>query len=114
MLGASIIACHHDSRLGAWLQNDIPEINQIASELDNVPRVFAVDQLEKLETTPVLPPQEGRVIGMVKKDHSIACVNEVALCEIVHPLIAAHVPKVVQHIPKIATKGNDFSIKGSN
>lgn len=96
------------------LQENASKSNRLLQELDNVPRVFAVDKLEKLRMVPKISEQEGTVVGMVTADKSIVCVDEAVLNKILCPLIAAHIPKVVRHIPEITLRGRDFSIQSSS
>ena len=114
ILGASIVSCNHGDGLKAGLQEDASKSNRLLQELDNVPRVFAVDKLEKLKMVPKISEQEGTVVGIVTEDRSIVCVDEAVLNKILCPLIAAHIPKVVRYIPEIPLSREDFSIQSSS
>ncbi|MHA7877525.1 MAG: hypothetical protein ACX93T_01210 [Bacteroidota bacterium] len=63
--------------------------------LNNVPRIFEIDQLCKLQGIPEVPEREGQVIGMILKDRHIVCVDEALLKNILHPLITEHVEKTM-------------------
>lgn len=114
LLGLSVVSCNHGDGLKSGLQKDTSRSDGLLQELDNVPRVFAIDKLEKLEVVPEISEQEGTVVGIVTKDRGIACVDEAVLNKILCPLIEAHIPKVVRNIPEIALRGKDFSIQSSS
>jgi hypothetical protein len=61
-----------------------------------VPREFAIDKLKKLEIVPEISEQEGTVIGMVKEDRSIVCVDEDVIKQLSRPFIQKHVD---QYLP---------------
>ena len=113
-LGIGIASCNLGAKLGIRLQDETDASAILAHTLDHVPRIFEIDQLQKLQSVPETFGQAGKVIGMVTKNRSIVSVNEAILHEILHPLIVAHIPKVAQHIPQIKLGSSDFSIAGSS
>jgi hypothetical protein len=62
VLGLGVVSCNHDDGLKSGLQKNDSESAGLLQELDNVPRVFAIDKLEKLEVVPETSGQEGTVI----------------------------------------------------
>jgi len=77
----------------------------LTEALGNVPRIFEINQLEKLQPEPEVLVKEGNVIGMIMKDHSITCVDEKTVKNLVEPLIHKHVGKHMPdyHNPRITT-----------
>lgn len=96
------------------------------ARLENVPRKFPIDDLDKMCELPNVADTEGQVIGIVTPHKKIETIDSAVIKKIVKPLLAEHIKKTMSAYDSFEIKdsrlllskdghmllGIDFSMQG--